>query len=100
MARKIKVNTTVSRCIYNTSISQDTVKKFDRKCKEVLDNSECQAHSVATDPMLCGINLYFSLIDLDVAVDRLNPSTGFDSVHISLIKNSRRCYRNLLCKFY
>ena len=26
--------------------------------------------------------------------------TGFDSVHTSHIKNSKRCYRKLLCKFY
>ena len=42
--RKIKGNTTVSRCLDDTSISQDTVNIFDRKYREVLDNSECQAH--------------------------------------------------------
>ena len=43
--RKIKESTTVSGCIECTYILHDTVK-------EVLDNSECQAHSVAPDPML------------------------------------------------
>ena len=52
----------------------------------MLDNSECQAHSVATDPMLCETNVTFSLKDLDVALDRLNLGTGFDSVHTSHIK--------------
>ena len=56
--RKIKGNTTVSRCIDGTSILQDTVKNFDRKYKEVLDKSECQVHYVATDPMLRGTNFF------------------------------------------
>ena len=98
--RQIKGNTTVSRCVDGTSILQDIVKSFDPNYKEVLDNSECQAHSVATDPMLWGTNFSFSPRDLDVAIDRLNPGTGFDSVHTSDIKNSKRCYRNLRCKFY
>ena len=75
-------------------------KKFYRKYKEVLDTSECQGHSVATDPMLRRTNFSFSLNDLDVAIERLNPCAGFDSVHTSHIKNSKRCYRNLLCKLY
>ena len=29
----------------------------------------------------------------------LNPGTGFESVHTSHVKKSKRCYRNLLCKF-
>ena len=98
--RKIKGKNTVSRCIDDTSISQDTVKNFGHKYKEVLDNSECQAHSVATVPMLRGTDFSFSPKDLDVAIDRLNFSAGFDRVHTSHIKNSKRCYRNLLCKFY
>ena len=65
-----------------------------------MDNSECQAQSVATDPKLRGTNFSFSLKDLDVAIDRLNPGTGFESLHTSHIKDSKRCYRNLLCKFY
>ena len=52
------------------------------------------------DPMLCGTDFYFSLKDLDVVIDRLNPGTGFDSVHTWYIKNSERSYRNLLCKYY
>ena len=91
--RKFEGNTTVSCCIDGTSILQDTVINFDRKCKEVLDNNESQAHSVATDPMLYGTNFYFSLKDLDVAIDRLNTGTGFDRVHTSHIKSSKRCYR-------
>ena len=59
--RKLKGNTTVSRCIVGTFILQHTVKIFDRKCKEVLENCKCQAHSVATDPMLRGTNFYVSL---------------------------------------
>ena len=51
---KKRPNTTVSRCIDDTSILEDTVKNFDRKYNEVFDNSECQANSVATDPMLRG----------------------------------------------
>ena len=98
--RKIKANSTVSWCIYGISILQDTAKNFDRKYKEVSDNSECQAHSVATDSMLRGTNFSFSLKVLDVAIDRLNPGTSFDSVHTSHIKISRRCYSSLLCKFY
>ena len=98
--RKIKGNTTVSRCIDGTSILQDTVKIFDRKYKEVLDNSECQAHSVATDPMLRGSSFSFTPKDLDDAIDRLNQGLGFDGVHTEQIKNAKRCYRNLLCKFY
>ena len=98
--KKIKSNTTVSRCIDGTSILRDSVKNFDRKCKEVLDNNECQAHSVATDPMLHGTKFYFSPKDLDVANDRLNPGRGFDGVHTYRIKNAKRYYRNLLCKFY
>ena len=66
----------------------------------MLDNSECQAHFVATDPILRGTNFSFSPRDLDVGIDRLNPSTGLDSVHTSHIKNSKRCYRTLLCKLY
>ena len=50
--RKVEGNTTVSRCIDGTSNLQDIVNIFDRKYKEVLVNSECQSHSVATDPML------------------------------------------------
>ena len=89
--RKIKGNTYISRCIDGNSILQEPVKKFDRKYKEVFDNSECQAHSVATDHMLCGTNIYFSLEDLDAALDRLNPGTGLDSVHTSHINNSKSC---------
>ena len=59
--RKINENTTVSQCIDGTSILRDTVKNFDQKYKEMLENSKCQAHSVATDPMLRGTNFYFSL---------------------------------------
>ena len=66
----------------------------------MLDNSEYQAYSVATDPMLRGTTFSFSPRDLDVANDKLNPGTGFDSVHTSHVKNSKRCYRNLLCNFY
>ena len=95
--RKIKGNTTVSRCIDGTSILQDTVKIFDRKYKEVLDNSECQAHSVPTDPMLRGTNFSFTPKDLDVPMDRLNPGLGFDGVHTEQIKIAKRCYRNLQC---
>ena len=98
--KKIKSNTTVGRCIDGTSILQDTVKIFDRKYKEVLDNSECQAHSVATDPMLRGSSFSFTPKDLDDAIDRLNQGLGFDGVHTEQIKNAKRCYRNLLCKFY
>ena len=60
-----------------------------------MDNSECQTHSVAIDPMLRGTNFSFSLKDLDVGIDRFNPYTGFDSLHSSHIKNSKRCCRNL-----
>ena len=88
--RKIKGNTTSSRCIDGTSISQDTVKKFDLKYNEVLHNSECQTHSVSTDPMLRGTNFSFPPRDLDVAIDRLNPDTDFDSVHTSHIKIPKR----------
>ena len=56
---KHKGNTTVSRCIEGTSILQVTVKIIDRNYKEVLDNSECQAHSVATDPILRGTTFFF-----------------------------------------
>ena len=56
-------------------------------------------HTVAGDPMLHGTNFYFSQMDLACAIDRLNPDTGFDSVHTSHIRNSKRCYRNLLCEF-
>ena len=63
-------------------------------------NSVCQSHSVATDPMLCGTNFSFFPKGFGVAIDRLNPGTGFDSLHTSCIKSSKRCYRNLLCKFY
>ena len=98
--RKLKGNTTVSRCIDDTSILQDNVKKVDGKYKKVLDNSECQAHSVATDPMIRGTTFSFSPTDLDVAIDRLDPGTGFESVHTSHIKSSKRCYHNLLCKLY
>ena len=61
-----------------------------------MDDSEWNAH---TDPMLHGTD-FFSPIDLDVAIDRLIPGTGFDSVHSSHIKDSKRCYRDLLCKLY
>ena len=54
--------------------------------KEVLDISQCQAHSLVTDPMLCGTIFSFSLKDLGVSIDRLNTGTGFDSVHNSHIK--------------
>ena len=84
--RRIKENTTVCRCIDDTSILQDTVKFFDRKYIKVLYNGECQAHSVATNPMLRGTSFYFSLKNLDVATDRLDPVTG--------------CYRDFVCKFY
>ena len=97
---KIKGNTTVSRCIDGTSILQETVKIFDRKYKEVLDKSECQAYFVATDPMLRETIFSFSLKDLDAAIERLNPGTVFDGVHTSHMKSSERCYRNLLWKFY
>ena len=55
--------------------------------------------SIATDPMLPGTKFPFSLKDFDFANDRLNPGTGYDSVHTSHIKNLKRCCRNLLCKF-
>ena len=58
--RKLKGNTTFSRRIDGTSIIQDTVNIFDRKYKEVLDNSECQAHSVATDSMLPWTSYFLS----------------------------------------
>ena len=92
----------MSRCIDGTSILEDTVKNVDWKYKEVLANYECQAHSVATDHMLRGTNFSFSFFprNIDVAIDKLNPGTGFDSVHTPHIKNPKRCYRNLLCKFY
>ena len=93
--RKIKGNSTVSRCIDVTPILRDTSKKFDRKYKEVLDESKCQAHSLATDPMLRWTNFSSALKDLDVAVDRLNPCTGFNSGHTFHNKNSKRCYRIL-----
>ena len=98
--RKIKDNTTVIRCIDGTPILQDTVNIFDRKYKEVLDNSECEAHAVATDPMLRGTNFSFTPKDLEVAIDRLNPGTGFDGMNTDQIKNAKRCYRILLCIFY
>ena len=98
--KKFKGNTTVIRCIGSTSILQDTVKNFDRKFKEVLDNSERRTHSVGPDPMLRGTYFSFTPKDLDVALDRLNPGTGFDGVHTDQIKNAKRCYRNLICKFY
>ena len=46
-----------------------------------MDNSECQARSVATDPMLRGTNFSFTPKDLDVAIERLNAGLGFDGVH-------------------
>ena len=48
--------------------------------------------------MLRGTIFSFTLKDLDVAIDRLNPGLGFDGVHTEQIKNAKRCYRNLLCK--
>ena len=79
--RKIKGNTTVSRYLDSTSILQEIVKKNYRKYKEVLNNSECQAHSVATDTFLGWTNFSFSPKKLDVVIDRLNMGTVFDSVH-------------------
>ena len=92
----MKEKNTVSRCIDGTFILQDTVKNFDRKYKEVLDNYECQAHFAVTDPMLRGTNFSFSPKDLDVAVDRFNPGTGFDGVHTYHIKNAKRCYSKFI----
>ena len=97
--KKNEGNTSFSRCIDDNSILQVNVEKKYRKYKVVLDDSECQANSVATDPMLRGTNFFF-LKDLDDVIDRLNPGTSFDSVHTSQIKNSKRCYRNLLFEFY
>ena len=97
--RKINGNTTVSWCLDGSSILQDTVKNFDLNYKDELDTSEHQTHSVANDPMLRGTNFSLSLKNLDVTLDRLNPNTGFDSVHTTHIKNSKRCYRIFLCKF-
>ena len=79
-------------------ILQDTVKFFDQKYKEVLENSECQTHSFAIDPMLRRKHFSFSQEDLDAAIERLNPGIGFLNVHTSHIKNSKRSYRNLLWK--
>ena len=45
-------------------------------------------------------NFYNTLLDLHVAIERLNSGLGFDGVHTEQIKNAKRCYRNLLCKFY
>ena len=90
--RKVKGNRTVSWCIDGTSILLGTVKNLDRKYKEVLVNSECQAHSIAYDPMLHGTIFYFSPNELDVAIDRLNPSNGFDGVHTYNIKNVKKNY--------
>ena len=47
---KTKRNTNVSRCIDGTSFLQDNVKIY---------IYECQAQSVATDPMLRGANFSF-----------------------------------------
>ena len=98
--RKFKGNTTVSRWIDDISILQNIVKICDQNYKEVVDHSECQPHSVATDLMLHGTTFSFPLKDHDVAIDGLNLRTGFDSERTLHIKSSKRCFRNLICNFY
>ena len=79
--KKNKVNTTISRCIDGNSIMQDTMKVFNQKYQEVLDNIKCQAHSVATGHMFRRTSFSFSLKDIDFAIERLNSGTGFGNVH-------------------
>ena len=76
--RKIETITTVSRCVDGTSIMQDTVKTFDQKYHVVLDNNECQAHSVTTNPAFRRTNFYFPLKNLDVTIKRLHPVIYLD----------------------
>ena len=46
-------------------------------------------HLFATIPTFRRNNFYFSLKDLDVAIERLNPDIGFGNVHTSHIKDSK-----------
>ena len=57
-------------------------------------NCVCPVHCVATDFVLRRTNFYFSRKDLDVAIERLSPGTGFDNVHTPYIEKSRLCYGN------
>ena len=54
------------------------------------------AKSFHTDPMLRDIKFSFPPKDLDVAIDALNPGTGFNSVHTHL---PHQKFKSLLPQF-
>ena len=50
-------------------------------------------------PKSCWVPVMFSLIDLDIAINKLNQGKGFDHVHSLHFKHAKSSFRNVLCKF-
>ena len=102
--KKLKNNTAkTSSCIDNLSNATDIISLFDMKYKTVLDDVNCQGDAAFPGnviPENFGNDLFFTIGDINDAIDKIKVGIGWDGVSNNHLKYSGPIFRNLICRFF
>ena len=87
------VNNNSGQCIDGTSNPEAAVKFFEKKITHVLNNPECQTSCTSAEPVIDrSLRIKFSLSEVDVNLQSLKDSPGWDGIHTNHLKYSEQVF--------